>query len=55
VIEQNDTDVVVRTEGRQDTAIAAEPTRSAPRPAARQSATVPEKSSSDDAVKKPVE
>ena len=46
VIEQNDTGVLVRTEGRQDTAPAAGATRSAPRPAANQSAAkVPEKSS----------
>ena len=61
VIDQNDTGILVRTEGRQDRAVAAGTTSSAPRPAVNQSTTkAPEKSSkapeksSDAAVKKPV-
>ena len=54
VIEQNDTSLLVRTEGRRDTAGAAGTTRSAPRPAAKQSATKAPEKSSDATVKKPV-
>ena len=53
VIEQNNTHLLVRTEGRQDMAPAGGTTRSAPRPAANQSATKAPEKSSDAAVKKP--
>ena len=54
VIGQSNTSVLVRTEGRQDTARAAGTTRSAPRPAANQSANQAPEKSLDAAVKKPV-